>query len=354
MHLNIIKSSVSMLVVVTTMWASAAQAEPIQGAGSTFAAPAIGKWAKNYQIARTDGGDFTSPDWTVDYEPVGSLAGVLRLIQPEMDFGATDAPLPPEEIAKRGYAQFPILIGGVAIVANIPDVKAGALKLTGQQIADIYLGKIQNWSDAAIKETNPDLKLPDLRISVLHRKDGSGTTAVFTQFLSNASSEWKSKLGSDQLMSWPIGAGIEGTQGLTRAVGSATGSIAYVEYGQVQRAGLAYAQIKNKAGRFVKPERAAFQAAASAIDWSKTKDFYQQLNDQPGDASYPLTAATFAVTPNGRISSGRLRRVHDFFRLAFEAKGAEDASGLGYVPLPPALVDMVHRYWEYGNKKTGG
>lgn len=328
-----------------------ALSEPIRGAGSTFAAPVIARWARLYQTVRADGGDFISPDWTVDYELVGSLAGIMRLDQPELDFAATDAPLPPEDLAKRGASQFPIVIGGVAIVANVEGVATGRLRLTGEILADIYLGKIQNWSDAAIKALNPDLSLPDQRINVLHRKDGSGTTATFTEYLSAVSPEWKQKYGADTLISWPLGTAAEGSQGLVRSATATKGSIAYIEFGQVSRANLPVALVRNRAGQFVRPEPAAFQAAASAVDWSGARDFFRSLTDQPGEAAYPISAVTFAIVPHATRGRGRVARVHDLFRVAFD-EGAAEASALGYVPLPPPLVEQIKAYWTKG--RAGG
>jgi phosphate transport system substrate-binding protein len=332
--------------------ASPVLSDPIQGAGSTFAAPIVAKWAKNYQMARTDGGEFTSPDWNVDYEPVGSFAGLMRLRQPELDFAATDVPLPPEEIAKRGYQQFPIVMGGVAIVVNLEGVASGALKLSGPVLAEIYSGKVQNWSDAAIKTLNPDLKLPDQRIEVLHRKDGSGTTFVFTEFLSGASADWKAKYGADQLISWPLGRSVERSQGIIRAVAATRGAIGYVEYGQVHRAGLSMATVRNRAGEFVMPDPAGVQAAAKSVEWVGARHFSVQLTDQPGAGAYPITAATFVVMPFAGQAKNRYGRVHDLFRLAFDT-GAGDASGLGYVPLPQPLVEQIKKYW-VGGAKAGG
>jgi phosphate transport system substrate-binding protein len=332
--------------------ATPAAAEPIRGAGSTFAAPVIAKWAKNYQAARADGGDFISPDWTVDYEPVGSLAGLMRLAQPELDFAATDAPLPPEELAKRGQRQFPIAMGGVAIVANIEGIAAGALKLSGPVLADIYLGRIQTWSDPAIVALNTGLTLPDLRIEVLHRKDGSGTTFTFTDYLSAISADWKAKYGADTLVSWPLGTSTDGTQGLVRRVRSTKGAIAYVEYGQARRAGLAFALIQNRAGAFVAPDPAGVDAAAKGIDWASKKDFFASLVDQPGEAAYPIAAATFAVVQVTGRAPDRYRRVQDLFGLAFDTGGA-DAAALGMVPLPAPLAAMIRRYWLTGNPAGG-
>lgn len=337
---------VSMMAVLAMVLctASPSHAEPIRGAGSTFAAPVITKWAQIYKQIRADGGDFISPDWLLDYERVGSMAGIMRLVQPELDFAATDVPLPPDELAKRGLQQFPIVMGGVAIVANLDGVAAGDLRLTGPILADIYLGKIQNWSDASIKAINPGLKLPDLKITVNHRKDGSGTTYVLTDYLSSTSVDWKTRHGADLLISWPTGSSAEGNQGLLNAIRATKGSIGYVEYGQVARAGLPFAAIQNKAGNFIKPDPTGVQAASNAVNWTKTKDFFTSLADQPGAEAYPISAATYAVVPMTGRTASRYRRVHDLFSLAFE-KGGADAAALGYVPLPTPLVEQIKMYW---------
>jgi phosphate transport system substrate-binding protein len=346
------KFSVFCVSVALLFNATTAIAEPIRGAGSTFAAPIISQWGKNYQTMRADGGDFISPDWTVDYELVGSLAGMMRLIQPDLDFAATDTPMSSDELAKRGLKQFPIVIGGVAIVTNIDGVAAGRLRLTGPLLSDIFMGKISNWSDPALRAANPDLALPDLKINVRFRKDGSGTTSVVTQYLSQVSAEWKSKIGSDTLVAWPVGNGAEGTQGLIRAVGATKGAIGYIEYGQVARAGLAFAELQNSDGRFVRPDAISFQAAANAVDWKGAKDFDRQLTNQSGAAAYPIAAATFAVVPTNGRSAGRIARVHDLFRLAYD-KGGSEAIALGYVPLPPALIEQVKAYWASSTQPGG-
>lgn len=315
-------------------------AEPIRGAGSTFAAPAITAWSRSYQEARADGGDFVNIDWTVDYERLGSLGGILRLAQPEMDFAASDAPLPPEDLARFGHLQFPFVMGGVAVAHNLDGVAAGALKLTGVVLADIYLGRVNRWNDAAIVALNPGLALPDLPISVLHRKDGSGSTQTFTEYLSLASAEWKSRYGADTLISWPVGVGVEGSGGVIAAVQGTSGAIGYVEYGQMRRAGLKPAAMGNAAGAFVPPEAAAFAAAAAAAPWDSAKGFYLRLTDTTAPDAYPLTAATYALVPVARLSSGRRARTLDFFRHAF-AEGDEEALSLGFVPMPDAVVGLI-------------
>lgn len=337
-------AAIASITLLPFIFGTAAQAEPIRGAGSTFAAPVIAEWSRAYQEVRADGGDFISPDWTVDYELVGSLAGVMRLDQTELDFAATDVPVNPAELEKHGREQFPIVFGSVAIVANIDGFENGALRLSGPVLADIYLGKIRSWSDPAIKALNPNAALPDLSISVLYRKDGSGTTFVFTDYLSAVSVDWKKAYGADTLISWPLGTGAEGTQELIRAVHAIRGAIAYAEYGQVERAGLAYASLRNKADSFVKPGPEGVRAAINAIAWEKASLFGATLTDLPGEGAYPMTAATFAVVPVEGRSVERYGRVHDLFRLAFQT-GAAKASELGYVPVPPELVRQIERYW---------
>lgn len=331
-------------VVGSLLVGPAAMAEPIRGAGSTFAAPIIAKWAEIYEKARMDDGDFSSPDWTVDYELVGSLAGLMRLDQPEMDLAATDVPVSHEELLKLGRQQFPIVLGSVAIAVNLDGIEKGRVNLTGPLLANIYLGKIQSWADPAIKEVNPDINLPELKISPINRKDGSGTTFMFTEYLSSASPEWKAAYGADTLIAWPIGTGVEGTQDLIRAVQATKGAIAYADFGQVERANLPYAAVQNKAGQFVKPGPDGVRAAASATLWDEAKDFSVSLTDQPGEAAYPISGATFAVVPAKGQAPSRYHRVYDFFRLAFET-GTKDAEALGYVPLPPQLVSQIVKYW---------
>lgn len=325
--------------------AGAALAQAVQGSGSTFAFPILSKWSHSYQYARADGGDFVPDEGGIEYEPIGSLGGFLRLAQPEIDFAATEAPVSPEELERRGLAQFPIVIGGIVPVLNLDGIGPGEVKLTGELLADIYLGKIQDWSDPAIKSVNPGLKLPGLRIRVIHRKDGSGSTLAWTRFLSAASAEWKSKYGADTLVSWPLGTGVEGSRGVVQAVVGTRGAIGYVEYGQVSRAPLRHARVRNREGRFVEPGRATFQAAGAGADWAKARDFHLSLIDAPGAEAYPITTATFIVMHRTGRSGSRTMRTLRFFQFALE-KGSADAAALGYVPLPGPLVSQVKGYWK--------
>ncbi|MCR5858138.1 phosphate ABC transporter substrate-binding protein PstS [Mesorhizobium sp. J428] len=322
---------------------SPAQADPIQGAGSTFAAPIINQWSRDYEAIRTDGGDYTSPDWRVDYEPVGSLAGIMRLAQPETDFAATDAPLPPEDLAKRKLAQFPIVMGGIVVVANIDGIGAGQLRLSGPALADIYLGKITTWSDPAIKSLNHDLALPDAPITVLHRADGSGSTFTFTGFLSKVSQEWRDKHGAETLIAWPVGRGEKGTGGLAALSAATRNGIAYLEYGQVVRAGLPFVSLQNASGAFVRPEPAAFQAGLATVTWDAARGFHADTTNLAGAAAYPMAVVTYAVVPKDRGQT-RINRVLDLFRVAF-SQGADKASALGYIPVAPELAGQIEAYW---------
>ncbi|MGL4636651.1 MAG: phosphate ABC transporter substrate-binding protein PstS [Beijerinckiaceae bacterium] len=322
-----------------------ALAEPVRGAGSTFAFPVIAKWSQDFLRERAGGNDFVAADNGVDYEPVGSLAGVMRLTQPEMDFAVTDVPLSTEELRRRGLVQFPIVMGGIAIVTNIDGIKAGQLRLSGPLLADILQGKIQNWDDAAIKSLNPSLALPNQKITVVHRSDGSGTTFNLTRYLSIVSDEWKTKLGFDTQVKWPVGTGAEGGTGMVRALQRTAGSIGYVEYGQVSRSGLAYSLIQNRAGQFVKPEMASLQAAALNADWAGSVDFNLFIGNAPGADAYPLAATAFALMHRDARSSARTRRALIFFQHSLD-NGSSVASGLGYVPLPNSLTTQVKTYWQ--------
>ena len=324
----------------------------LTGAGSTFAYPIVSKWSAGYRKWVAGGGDFprgnsglddppTAP--ALDYEPVGSLAGIMRVRSRAVDFAATEMPLTSEELRALGLVQFPILIGGVVAVANIEGVATGQLQLTPETLADIFLGKIRRWSDPAIKESNPGLALPDAEIAVIRRSDGSGTTFNFTDYLSKVSPEWREKVGRDLLVPWPVGTGAKGNDGVSLAVRQVRNSIGYVEYGHARQSRLRYALIRNRAGRYVTPNALAFQEAAAHADWAKSGDFHLMLTDPPGEAAYPIVATVFIMMPK-TLPSRRARAALDFFGWSLD-QGAQDATALGYVPLPPALVSRVKEYW---------
>ena len=334
--------------------------EAVRGAGSTFAYPVISRWAHSYQRWLALGGDFpffnsglddAQVGPPLDYEPVGSLAGTLRVRDRAVDFGASDAPLPSDELAKLGLGQFPIVIGGVVVVVNLDGVGSNEMKLSGDVLADIFMGKIREWSHPAIKALNPGLKLPEAPIAVVHRSEGSGTTYNLAHFLAQTSPEWQNTMGVKTLLPWRAGTGARGNEGVAAAVRKTKNAIGYLEYTQATQAKLTTVLIQNRAGQFVAPIGKSFQAAAASAEWSKTSDFNLMLTNAPGDEAYPITATVFALMHKQPTSPRRSRSALTFFRWALE-KGSKDAATLGYVPLPPALVGQVVDYWSK-SFKTG-
>jgi len=332
----------------------------VTGAGSTFAFPVLKKWSRAYLHARSGSGDYPTVNSgledapsgsTLDYEPIGSLAGTMRVATGAVDFGASDVPLSSDELARLKLGQFPIVIGGVVVAVNIDGVGPGQIRFTGPLLADIFLGKIQSWADPAIRAVNPDLKLPDARIAVVHRADGSGTTFNFAHYLSKVSAPWREKLGADTLLAWPLGTGAKGNAGVARAVSETRNAIGYVEYAQAIQSKLSYALIENRAGKFVKPDARSFQSAAASADWGKTSDFHLLLTDAPGDDAYPIVATVFVLMHKQPNWLRRPREAFDFFRWSLD-QGARHAAELGYVPLPPTLVQQVKQYW-VANFKAG-
>jgi phosphate transport system substrate-binding protein len=346
------------IAAVVAVWSSPATAQDvlgetgIKGAGSTFVYPVLSRWSREYRAWLSRGGDFPAANSgledppassALDYEPVGSLAGTLRVKDRAVDFGASDMPLKSEELASLGLGQFPIVIGGVVVAINIDGVRSGDLKLTGPLLADVFLGKVTRWSDAAIRALNPSLKLPDAPIAVIHRSDGSGTTFNFTDYLSKVSPEWKLKAGAALLVPWPIGTGAKGNEGVALAVQQVKNSIGYVEYAQASQLRLGYARIRNRAGAFIAPNTASFQAAAAGANWGQARDFYLLLTDAPGEKAYPITATVFVLVHKA-AARNRTRPALDFLRWSLES-GAKTATDLGYVPLPSSVVQQVLGYW---------
>ena len=322
-----------------------ALAQRVQGSGSTFAQPVIGAWKESFLKKLADGSDFELDEKGVDYEPVCSHGGNMRLAQPDIDFAASDAPLSPEELEKRDLAQFPLVMGGLAVVTNLDGVEPGQLKLSGDVLAQIYLGKIAKWNDPAIVALNAGLALPDVAITPLHRQDGSGSTLTFTHYLSNANPDWKAGPGSDTLVDWPkVGSAAEGTSGLIAAVKATKGALAYVEFGQAQRQGLDYAQISNRSGTFITPSAEAFSSTAAGAAWDPAKGFYLQLADLDQPQAYPLAAVTFALMHKTQRSTARTRRTLFFLAHGLDF-GAKDATALGYVPVPGPIVEKIKAYW---------
>ncbi len=312
-----------------------AGAEEVRGGGSTFAYPIIWKWAQSFRPVAGH---------IVGYEGVGSSRGVTRLKDGVVDFAASDKPLKAEELRKLGLGQFPIVVGGIVPVVNIAGVEPGRLKLTGPVLAEIYMGKIKIWSDPAIKSLNPDLSLPNATIAVVHRLDGSGTTFNWTSYLAKTSPAWRETFGAGSSVEWPLGTGGKGNEGVALAVQKIPNAIGYVEYSFAVRLKLAHALVQNHAGHFVAPDARGFEAALVGVDWDPAKDFYAVIGDSPAADAYPIAATTFALLYKEPKSASRSKAALEFFRWAL-TDGREDATALGYAPLPESLVRQIEAYW---------
>jgi phosphate transport system substrate-binding protein len=319
----------------------------LRGSGSTFAYPALAQWATGYEKA---GGTH------VEFQPIGSTAGMSELRAGVVDFSVSDVPLDNHQLLRDGLAQFPVVIGAIVPVVNLDGIAVGQLRLTGQLLAGIYLGRITNWSDAAIAAVNPGLSLPSQAIRVVHRSDGSGTTFNWTDYLSKVSEEWRLKVGAGPLVGWPTGAGAKGSDGVAEYLAHSRGTIGYVEYGLAVRKKLSYAFVANRAGNFVAPGPASFRAAIAGTEWLHGQEFYVSLTNAAHPDAYPIMAASFALIPRypretEAMSAGgpiplavRSRDVLAFFRFALH-DGRETAASLNYLPLPPSLVQEVGAYW---------
>ncbi len=329
----------SLSAVALLSGASLASAQDVTGAGASFPAPLYAKWASEYN---------KSTGVKINYQSVGSGAGIRQIDAKTVDFGASDMPLKDEDLEKKGQLQFPTVIGGVVPVVNIPGIAAGQLKLTGALIADIYLGKISKWNDEAIKAVNPGLNLPDAAIAPVRRADGSGTTFIFTNYLSKVSNEWKDKVGEGTAVNWPTGAGGKGNEGVAAFVGRLPNSIGYVEYAYVKQNKMVYAQMKNKNGNFVAPDDTAFKAAAAGADWAKS--FYQILTEQPGKDAWPMTGATFILMHKSQDKPVNAAAALKFFSWAY-ANGDKMADDLDYVPMPASVKTAIEKAW--GQIKDG-
>ncbi|GAP34642.1 phosphate ABC transporter substrate-binding protein PstS [Piscinibacter sakaiensis] len=320
--------------------AFAASAQDVTGAGASFPAPLYAKWADAYNKATGA---------RINYQSVGSGAGMKQIRGKTVDFGASDAPLKDDELAKDGLLQFPTVIGGVVPVVNIAGIQPGQLKLTGAVLGDIYLGKITKWNDAAVTALNPGLPLPDATISVVRRADGSGTSFIFTNYLSKVNAEWKAKVGEGTAVNWPTGAGGKGNEGVAAFVGRLPNSIGYVEYAYVKQNKMNFAQLRNQAGSFVSPDDANFKAAAAGADWSKS--FYQVLTDQPGKEAWPITGATFIMMHKAADKPAQSAAALKFFDWAYK-QGDGMAAELDYVPLPDSVKALIRKQW--GEIKDAG
>ena len=307
----------------------------ISGAGATFPAPVYTKWAETYK-AQTG--------MALNYQAIGSGGGIKQITAKTVDFGASDKPLKPEELDKDGLYQFPTVMGGVTPIINAPGVAPGQVKLTGPLLADIYLGKVTRWNDPAIAALNAGVTLPNLPITVVHRSDGSGTTFLFTSYLSTVSPDWQSKVGASDSVQWPTGLGGKGNDGVSAVVKQTSGSIGYVEYAYAKQNNMAYADLKNHDGQFVAPTAENFAAAAAGADWTKAPGNYLLLLNQPGANSWPITGATFILVHKAQTDAAKAKAVLSFFDWAYK-NGDDAANQLDYVPLPQTVKDMVRGQW---------
>ncbi len=328
--------------LISLSFAGMAFAQDVTGAGASFPAPLYAKWAADYNKAT---------GVKINYQSVGSGAGIKQIDAKTVAFGASDMPLTDEELAKKGQIQFPTVIGGVIPVVNIQGIAPGQLRLSGAVLADIYLGKITKWNDAAIKALNPSLNLPDAAIAPVRRADGSGTSFIFTNYLSKVSPEWKSKVGEGTAVNWPTGTGGKGNEGVAAFVGRLPNSIGYVEYAYVKQNKMNFAQMQNAAGKFVNPDDNAFKAAAAGASWAKS--FYQILTNQPGDGSWPMTGATFILMHKVQDKPAQAATALKFFDWAYK-NGDKTADDLDYVPMPAAVKQQIEKLWVAEIKDAAG
>ena len=333
MNLNFKASITAVTGVAVMSFATLSSAQDVTGAGASFPAPLYSKWASDYNKAT---------NVRINYQSVGSGAGMRQIEAKTVDFGASDMPLKDDELTKKGLVQFPTVIGGVVPVVNIKGIAPGQLKLNGQVLGDIYLGKITKWSDSAIKALNPSLPLPDVAIAPVRRADGSGTSFIFTNYLSKVNAEWKTKVGEGTAVNWPVGAGGKGNEGVAAFVGRLPNSIGFVEYSYVKQNKLTFAQMKNAAGNFVSPDDTAFKAAAAGAEWSKS--FYQILTEQPGKDAWPITGATFIMMHKSQDKPAQAAASLKFFEWAYK-NGDKTADSLDYVPMPDGVKTIVEKAW---------
>ena len=329
------------LAAVSTLPAAALD---ISGAGATFPYPIYAKWADAYKKETGNG---------LNYQSIGSGGGIKQIQNKTVTFGASDMPLKPDDVKKWGLVQFPTVIGGDIPVVNLDGIKSGDLKLDGTTLARIFLGEITKWDDPAIKKLNPNDKLPPDAIVVVHRSDGSGTTFIWTDYLSKVSPEWKSKVGANTSVEWPAGIGAKGNEGVANNVANTKGSIGYVEYAYAKQNNMTTVNMINKDGKTVAPSAAAFQAAAANADWEKADSFYVILTDQPGATTWPIAGATFILIYQQPQDPAAAAEALKFFSWAY-AKGGKMAEDLDYVPMPDPVVNAIQKVWVNQIKDASG
>lgn len=334
----------SIAAVSSMAFANVSSATDITGAGATFPYPIYAKWAEAY---KAQGGS------NMNYQSIGSGGGIKQITAKTVDFGASDMPLKPEDLEKNGMMQFPTVIGGVVPVINVNGIAAGQLKLDGTTLADIYLGKITKWNDAAIAALNKDMKLPDENITVVHRSDGSGTSFIFTNYLSKVSADWKATVGEGTAVSWKAGTGGKGNEGVASYVQRIKGSIGYVEYAYALQNKMTSVQMKNRDGQFVAANEDSFKAAAAGAHWDKAPGFYEILTDEAGKGSWPISGATFILIHKAQEKPESGKEVLKFFDWAY-SNGGKLAGDLDYVVMPESVIKLIRATWKAQVKDTAG
>jgi phosphate transport system substrate-binding protein len=337
-------ASVALVMAGSMSAASAAEVTEINGAGATFPYPVYAKWAEKYANLK---------GVKLNYQSIGSGGGIKQISNKTVDFGASDAPLTPEKLDKIGLMQFPMVMGGVVPVVNLPGIKPGELKLSGKVLAEIFMGEIKKWDDSRIAALNKGVKLPGKAITVVHRSDGSGTTWIFTNYLSKVSKTWAEKVGNNKSVAWPAGVGGKGNEGVASYVGRIKGAIGYVEYAYALQNKMSHADLENRSGNFVAPTSEAFQAAAANADWANAPGFYMVLTDQPGKDSWPITGATFILVYKTQARPQTGAAVLKFFDWAYH-HGGSMAEKLDYVPMPASVVSLVEKTWAANIKDKAG
>ncbi|MFZ6767570.1 phosphate ABC transporter substrate-binding protein PstS [Undibacterium sp. Di26W] len=339
---RVVKTLIAAIGIAVTF--GAAQAADITGAGATFPYPIYAKWAEAYKKASGNG---------LNYQSIGSGGGIKQIKAKTVDFGASDMPLKAEELDAEGLTQFPAIIGGVVPVVNLDGIAPGKMKMTGDVLAAIYMGKITKWNAPEIAAINPGLKLPAEDITVVHRSDGSGTTFLWTDYLSKVNAEFKTAVGSSTAVKWPVGVGGKGNEGVASSVKQIRNSIGYVEYAYVKKNKMAYTLLKNADGQFAEPDDENFKAAAAGADWSKAPGMYLVLTNQPGKITWPITGASFILMHKAQADSEKGKEVLKFFDWAFK-NGAAMAAELEYVSLPAPVVKLIEDSWKAKVKDASG
>ena len=343
MQLNKIIKSL-LLAAGTALVMSSAVAVDMTGAGATFPYPIYSKWAESYKKISGNG---------LNYQSIGSGGGIKQIKAKTVDFGASDMPLTAAELDESGLVQFPVIMGGVVPIVNLEGVVAGQMKLTGDVLAGIYMGKITKWNAAEITSLNPGVKLPDAEITVVHRADGSGTSFLFSDYLSKVNAEWKTTVGAGTAVKWPVGVGGKGNEGVAANVQRIKNSIGYVEYAYAKKNKMSHTGLKNKDGQFVQPDDDSFKAAAAGAEWSKTPGFAVLLTNQAGKSSWPITGASFILMYKAQADAAKGAEVLKFFDWAYK-NGGEMASELDYVAMPAAVVKLVEASWKAELKDPSG